>query len=78
MRTTIELSDEVRARLLALAAKRGQKGFSSIVQEALERYLDAENDDERVERARNAIGALNDRDADELRASIADLRDRWR
>ena len=40
MRTTIELSDEHRARLLELAARRGEKGFSSIVEEALARFVD--------------------------------------
>lgn len=39
MRTTIELSDEQRSALLALAGKRGLRGYSSLVQEALARYL---------------------------------------
>lgn len=39
MRTTIELTDEQRAALLALAARRGLRGYSSLVQEALAAYL---------------------------------------
>lgn len=39
MRTTIELDDELRAALLSLAAKRGMRGYSSLVQEALAQYL---------------------------------------
>ena len=39
MRTTIELSDDQRAKLLALAAKRRLRGYSALIQEALERYL---------------------------------------
>ncbi|MCH7921306.1 MAG: ribbon-helix-helix protein, CopG family [Planctomycetes bacterium] len=35
MRTTIEMSDHLRAELLQLAAKRGLKGFSQIVEEAI-------------------------------------------
>lgn len=39
MRTTIELTDEQRAALLAMAARRGLRGYSSLVQEALAKYL---------------------------------------
>ena len=39
MRTTIELSDEQRSALLALAGKRRLRGYSSLVQEALAQYL---------------------------------------
>ena len=39
MRTTVELSDEQRAALLSLAAKRGLRGYSMLVQEALAQYL---------------------------------------
>lgn len=39
MRTSIELSDEQRAALLALAARRGLRGYSFLIQEALARYL---------------------------------------
>ena len=39
MRTTIELTDEQRSRLLALAGKRRLRGYSSLVQEALAQYL---------------------------------------
>ena len=39
MRTTIELKDESRARLLDMAARRGEKGFSTIIGEAVDLYL---------------------------------------
>lgn len=39
MRTTVELTDEQRAALAALACKRGIRGYSSLVQEALAQYL---------------------------------------
>jgi metal-responsive CopG/Arc/MetJ family transcriptional regulator len=39
MRTTIELSDEHRAKLMALAAERGVRGFSELVRDAIEHYL---------------------------------------
>jgi hypothetical protein len=34
MRTTVELKPEHRSRLIAIAAKRGEKGFSSVLNEA--------------------------------------------
>lgn len=78
MRTTIELSDEIRARLLELAARRGQRGFSSIVEEAVTRYLDEEERrQEAIDEARALRGALEE-EAEELEASVLHLRSRWR
>ena len=42
MRTTVEMKAEHRSALLALAARRGEKGFSSVLAEAIESYLDGE------------------------------------
>ena len=42
MRTTIEMKPEHRARLLALAAERGEKGFSSVVADALDLFLESQ------------------------------------
>lgn len=75
MRTTIEMRDEVRARLLEIAARRGLKGFSGIVHEALETYLaDLESENERVRRAVLLQGAFREKDANNMRAVIHALR----
>ncbi len=75
MRTTIEMSDEVRAQLLELAARRGLKGFSGLVQDALESYLeDLESAGERVRRASLLKGAFREKDANNMRAVIHALR----
>ena len=39
MRTTVEIRDDQRAKLLEIAARRGEKGFSRVVQEALDLFL---------------------------------------
>jgi metal-responsive CopG/Arc/MetJ family transcriptional regulator len=79
MRTTVELPDEIRAKLLEMAARRGERGFSGIVEEALERYLaEEERRRERAEAARSVLGTLDDEEADALLASVRRLRDRWR
>ena len=79
MRTTIDLPDAQRARLLELAARRHEKGFSSIVQEAIEQYLDQEGG--RADRLRAAIavrGALAGRNGAHLAKSARTARAEWR
>ena len=39
MRTTIELSDEHRSALHALAARKGLRGYSKVIQEAIDLYI---------------------------------------
>jgi metal-responsive CopG/Arc/MetJ family transcriptional regulator len=79
MRTTVEIPDSQRARLLDLAARRGEKGFSRLVQEAVERML--AEDDSRKSRTATALalkGSLGAKAADDLSASIARIRSTWR
>ena len=81
MRTTIEISDEHRARLLELAARKGQKGFSFLVREAIERYLVDEGEAERRERAEAALavlGTLSEKGAKHLQKTRRRLRESWR
>ena len=40
MRTTIEVSDKHRSILLALAAQKGLRGYSGIIKEALDYYIE--------------------------------------
>ena len=79
MRTTIEITDEHRAKLLELAARRNEKGFSSIVSEAIEQYLRA-LDSAAAER-RKALklrGSLSPRQARRLEERAAAIRSVWR
>lgn len=79
MRTTIEMRKDHRARLLDLAARKGEKGFSGLVAEALEAYLDAEAEkDERRKRALALRGSLSAKDADDLREAVSRVRESWR
>ena len=81
MRTTIELSDAHRARLLALAAERGEKGFSGLIGEALDRYLaeiDAAERAAEMRRGLEAVGRLPDEVAERLEATFGELRRSWR
>lgn len=81
MRTTIDLPTDLRARVLALAARRGERGFSRIVQEALERYLREAADPERARRVADALAALGSLPASaaaRMRATARGLRRTWR
>ncbi len=79
MRTTIELKDEHRARLLELAARRGEKGFSSVIAEALDEHLRRLDAGAQArQRALKVRGALSRRDAEDLRRTAAALRESWR
>ena len=79
MRTTIEIPDEQRAKLLKLAAQRGEKGFSRLVEEALERYLDESSAREHtVQQALSVLGSFSDAAADRLEETVRTLRGTWR
>ena len=75
MRTTIELKPEHRSRLLAIAARRGEKGFSSVLNEAIEAYLGEEAGRERRrQKALGLCGVLTRKEGAELEKRVAALR----
>jgi hypothetical protein len=79
MRTTIELKSESRARLLEIAARRGEKGFSRLINQAVDLYLEtAAADGERRRAALSLRGRLGKEEAGELRAATTALRESWR
>ena len=79
MRTTIELDHEHRARLLEMAARRGEKGFSAIVREALDLFFSKAAARSRPDAAlRRFRGCLSKGDADHFRGIAGRLRDSWR
>ncbi len=85
MRTTIELTDDHRAKLLALAAKRRLRGFSSLVREALDRYLEeppnwggTQAGGKAARSARKIRALMSDTEAERVRRRIDELWRRWR
>ena len=79
MRTTIEIDDEHRAKLLEIAARRGLKGFSQVVAEAIETYLaNQENEAQRRERLLKLRGSLSAKDAEDLRRRVHKIHKSWR
>jgi predicted CopG family antitoxin len=79
MRTTVEMKPEHRSALMALAAKRGEKGFSAVLAEAIDCFLKGEKDrQKRRETLLKLAGSLNEEEAEDLRAKSRDLRRNWR
>lgn len=77
MRTTVEIRDEQRVALAAIAAKRGLRGYSELVQEAIDLYLDRTEGDD-LDALLTLQGSITDEEADELRRRIDEAWATWR
>ncbi|MCZ7578838.1 MAG: ribbon-helix-helix protein, CopG family [Dehalococcoidia bacterium] len=83
MRTTIEISDDTLRKLRELAARRGEKGYSRIIEEALgitsEPAGQMQGDSRtREERIRALEGSISEEEAEEWKAKIRESRRHWR
>lgn len=79
MRTTVEISDEHRAELLKIAGERGEKGFSGVIREALEFFLEhMSHRDERVKSALGLRGVLTAKEGEQLEMNVKRIRKNWR
>jgi hypothetical protein len=78
MRTTVEISDRQRSILLSLAAQRGLRGYSEIVQEALDQYIAGQtNQLEIKEKVLAMQGSWRQEETEETRSRLLGLRERW-
>jgi predicted transcriptional regulator len=76
VRTTVEIRDELLGRLRQEAVRRGARGFSGIVEEAIERFF--AQDPAKQKRVRAALAAKLTRDeADSLDAHVKRVRSEW-
>jgi metal-responsive CopG/Arc/MetJ family transcriptional regulator len=75
MRTAVELKSDHRRRLLAIAARRGEKGISHVLREAVELFLAQEAERERRrQKALGLCGVLTRKEGAELGKRVAALR----
>lgn len=78
MRTTIELKKKHRALLKEIAARRGWRSYSRVIQEAIDFYL---HHHIKAEKARRVLlgrkGAWSSEEAERTCAAIAELREQW-
>jgi len=80
MRTTVEITDAQHRVLSAVAQQRGLRGFSALVQEALDAYLQDLHADE-IELLLSLEGTLDEHEEDEedeVRSRIEATRQTWR
>jgi uncharacterized protein with von Willebrand factor type A (vWA) domain len=78
MRTTVEMKPEHRSALLALASRRGRKGISAVLGEAIESFLQGEAERQKRRKAVLLLGgSLSKKDGDELRRNTRQLRESW-
>jgi hypothetical protein len=79
VRTTIEMKPDHRTRLLEIASRRGEKGFSSVVAEAIDSYLQADAvNTELRKRALCSGRSLSKKEAETIRRRAAKIRANWR
>lgn len=79
MRTTIEVSDRHRIILLSLSAQRGLRGYSGIIQEALDYYIEhqimsagAKSDILKMK------GSWETEETKKIRSNLTELRENWK
>lgn len=77
MRTTVEITEAQHRALSTVAQQRGLRGFSALVQEALDAYLQDLAADE-VELLLGLEGMIDDHEENEVRSRIAATRQAWR
>jgi hypothetical protein len=78
MRITIEMKPEHRARILELAANGGGKGFSAVVAEALDLYLeDQKGRAQSIQSALALKGSMSETEASGLFARTRKIRANW-
>ena len=79
MRTTIEVSDRHRIILLSLSAERGLRGYSSIIQEALDYYIEHQI---RTKDAKRDIlkmkGSWETEETKKVKSKLIELRENWK
>lgn len=77
MRTTVEVTAEQHEALVAIARRRGLRGFSQVVQEALDAYLSDLSAAE-VDLLLSLEGSIDEEEEDRMRNSIEKARASWR
>ncbi len=78
MRATIEIPDHLRATILALAARKGYRGYSRVIVEALEYYLrNKASEEDGLKEVLALKGAWSQKTAEDVRSRIELVRANW-
>jgi hypothetical protein len=76
MRTTVEINDEQHHALDVLARRRGLRGFSPLVQEAIDQYLQSQSGED-LQAVLSLRGSLPDDRAESWRRRIEEAWSSW-
>ncbi len=77
MRTHVDLADSKLRALRSLATRRGYRGYSRVLAEAVDEYLarhGGEVDEDRAAKIARLEGSLSDADARAMRKALRDIR----
>jgi hypothetical protein len=73
------MKSEHRSALLALASRRGKKGISPVLSEAIESFLQGEVEREKRRKTLLSLGgSLPKKEGDNLRRTVKGLHESWR
>ncbi len=79
MRTTVELSNDHRSALHSLAARRGVRGYSKLIQEAVELYIkETTTKGGSANKLLKMRGTWNKEDARKFQKKLREIRKNWR
>ncbi len=79
MRTTIELTNDHRSSLHSLAARRGLRGYSKLIQEAVDLYIQEMTAKEgKVKALLKMRGTWNKKDAKIFSKKLREIRRNWK
>ncbi len=78
MRTTIEISDNHRSALLSIAAQKGLRGYSKIIEDALENYIKEHGKNIGLKNNLLSMKGSWEKEAAEIKANIKELRKNWK
>jgi predicted transcriptional regulator len=79
MRTTIELSDDHRSALHSIAARRGLRGYSKLIQEAIDLYIkQKEKKGDGLRQLLKMRGTWSAEEAKRVRKRLGELRQNWK
>jgi metal-responsive CopG/Arc/MetJ family transcriptional regulator len=79
MRTTIELPGNLISVLHALAVKKGYRGYSKVIKDALDFYL-KENEKREMNKKKvlRMRGSWSETEAEEIRVRLEEIRKNWK
>jgi predicted transcriptional regulator len=79
MRTTIELSDDHRSALHSLAARRGLRGYSKLIQEAIDFYIkEKAKRGDGLKHLLKMRGTWNEEEVKRFRKKLEEIRRNWK